>query len=96
MPGDAGVDVGGLAADSEQATAARVDALIARAGSPSRLNGLLYATAPSLLHIVGTRGVPCVRYSYRRRALVEGEGGTALSERGPATPLNPDHGRASK
>ena len=81
MPGDAGVDVGGLAADSEQATAALVDALIARAGSPSRLHGLLYATAPSLLHIVGTRGVPCVRYSYRRRALVEGEGGTAVRTR---------------
>jgi ribosomal protein S18 acetylase RimI-like enzyme len=79
MAGNAGVDVGGLAADSEQVTAALVDALIARAGSPSRLHGLLYATAPSLLHVVGTRGVPCVRYSYRRRALIEGE--TALRPR---------------
>jgi ribosomal protein S18 acetylase RimI-like enzyme len=63
------LDVGGLSAATPDATAALVDALIARAGSPAHLQGLVYASAPELLAILRDRSVPMVPYSYRIRPL---------------------------
>ncbi len=62
-------DVGGFVSDSPQTTAALIDTLIERAGSPRRLGGLVYAVAPDLVSILTTRRVPHVRYSYRLRQL---------------------------
>jgi ribosomal protein S18 acetylase RimI-like enzyme len=62
-------DVGGLTADSPEATGALVDELIARAGSSHRLGGLIYAASPDVLALLAARGVPHLRYAYRFRRL---------------------------
>jgi ribosomal protein S18 acetylase RimI-like enzyme len=69
LPAQGRIDAGGLVSDSPQATAALVDALIERAGSPFRVGGLLYTAAPGLASILTSRSVPHVRYSYRLRQL---------------------------
>jgi ribosomal protein S18 acetylase RimI-like enzyme len=62
-------DVGGLVAETREATAALVDELVARAGSPRKVGGLMYAAAPDVLAILASRGIARVEYSYRFRLL---------------------------
>lgn len=63
------LDIGGFVSDSIAVTATLVDALIERAGSPPRLGGLVYATAPGFASILAARRVPHQGYSYRLRQL---------------------------
>jgi ribosomal protein S18 acetylase RimI-like enzyme len=65
---DDGVDVGGVSADGPPVTAALVEALVARAGTPGKLRGLLYASAPHLERELQRHQVPVTRYSYQMRS----------------------------
>jgi ribosomal protein S18 acetylase RimI-like enzyme len=69
MAAELRIDVGGLVADSPEATAALVDELVARAGSSRCLNGLIGAAAPDLLSVLAARAVAYGRYSYQMRDL---------------------------
>ena len=62
-------DIGSFVSDSREATTELVDALIACAGSPQRLSGVIYASAPDLIPVMTSRGVPLVRHSYCWREL---------------------------
>jgi ribosomal protein S18 acetylase RimI-like enzyme len=80
LPVQERLDVGGFMSDSAAATAALVDALISRAGSPLRVGGLVYAAAPDLTSVLATRGVPHVGYSYRLRQLDKARTSTRKTE----------------
>lgn len=62
------VDVGGLVADTEAAAATLVGAIVARAGSPARLGGLIYAGHDSVASAFAVNGVATERYAYLARA----------------------------
>lgn len=63
--GDA-IEVGGLFADSCEATAALVDGLLTH--HPRALTGFVYATAPGLQQTLAERAIALQRYAYLTRA----------------------------
>jgi ribosomal protein S18 acetylase RimI-like enzyme len=63
---ESGTNVGGLAADSPDATRALVDALLA-AAAPGAVRGLIYAGAPALEPTLRSHGLAVTRYLYMMR-----------------------------
>ena len=65
MKQDEGVDIGGLVADTPEATRSLIDGLIA---TGSRLGGFVFATAPGLIDHLAEYGIGTERYLYLMRS----------------------------
>jgi ribosomal protein S18 acetylase RimI-like enzyme len=89
LPRASGVDVGGLAADSPDATRALVEALLG-AVTPGAVRGLMYAGAPALERELRNHGLAVGRYLYMMRDTTSAPDAENTTPH-PAAPPSPRH-----